>query len=125
MNQISPGFARRTTSPAPPATFSPRHVPMGIDPHRIHDAILDKRGEIAALELEWSSASERAAARAAGGVARLGDRETWDRATWDRYLSAASDCQDTYLPRLRRLYAEVSRLELLANPLPANIGRVA
>jgi hypothetical protein len=98
---------------------------MGIDPRRLQDAILAKRAEIAALELEWSSASERSAARAAGGAARLGERETWDKVTWDRYLSAASDCQEAFMPRLRRLYTEVTRLELLADPLPTNARRVA
>ena len=29
------------------------------------------------------------------------------------------------MPRLRPLYAEVTRLELLADPLPTNIRRVA
>ena len=125
MNQISPDFGSRPAAPIHTPNFSARSAPMGIDPARIRDAILAKRAQIAALELEWSSASERAAARAAGGTARLGERETWDRATWDRYLSAASDCQDAFMPRLRRLYAEVTRLELLADPLPTDIRRVA
>jgi hypothetical protein len=98
---------------------------MGLDPTRITAAIVNKRSQIAAIELEWTSASERAAARSLGGAARLGARGTWDRATWDRYLSAASDCQESYLPRLRRLYAEIARLEQLAVPLSANSGRLA
>jgi hypothetical protein len=98
---------------------------MGIDPNRIQVAVASRRAEIAALELEWTSVSERAAARSLGGADRLGERESWDRATWDRYLSAASDCQERYLPRLHRLYAEVARLERLADPLPANSRRVA
>jgi hypothetical protein len=125
MNQINSDFGRRTAVPVLAPNFSTRSSPMGIDPRRLQDAILAKRAEIAALELEWSSASERSAARAAGGAARLGERETWDKVTWDRYLSAASDCQEAFMPRLRRLYTEVTRLELLADPLPTNARRVA
>jgi hypothetical protein len=117
MNQITAGFGTRTAAPVPAPSLSTRTPSLGLDPSRLREAILAKRAEIARLELEWSTTSERAAARAAGGAARLGERETWDRATWDRYLSTAADCQESFMPRLRRLYAEVSRLETLAEPM--------
>jgi hypothetical protein len=44
---------------------------------------------------------------------------------WDRYLAAAADTQPDYLPKLRRLYGEVARLEQLEAPLPASAGRTA
>jgi hypothetical protein len=125
MNQISPHLDKRPAAPALPQNLSTRSPIMGIEPHRIQDAILRKRAQIASLELDWSSASERAAARSLGAAAGLGDRESWDRATWDRYLSAASDCQEDYLPRLRRLYEGVTRLEQLADPLPTHGRRAA
>lgn len=79
--------------------------------HAVLAAMAEKRAEIATLEADWAAASERAAARSLGGIGHLGPRDTWDRTTWNRYLIAASDAQDIYLPRLRRLYAEVDRLE--------------
>jgi hypothetical protein len=125
MNQISPDLAARPAAPVLTQTLSLSTSTIGLDPDRIKAAIATKRAQIAALEFEWSSASERAAARSLSGAARLGDRETWDRATWDRYLSAASDCQDTYLPKLRRLYTEITRLEQLSDPLPISRRRAA
>lgn len=125
MNQISPDLGARTVTLDLAQTLSFSTTPIGLDPDRIKTAIAAKRAQIAGLEFEWSSASERAAARSLSGAARLGDRETWDRATWDRYLSAASDCQADYLPQLRRLYAELSRLEQLSEPLPVSKRRAA
>ena len=44
---------------------------------------------------------------------------------WHRYLAAAADTQASYLPRLRRLYDEVARLEQLQTPLSAAAGKGA
>ncbi|MBN8900420.1 MAG: hypothetical protein J0H57_05240 [Rhodospirillales bacterium] len=87
-------------------------------------AITAKRADIAIIESDWADASERAVARSAGRNG-LAARETWDRSTWTRYLDAAAACPDRYLPRLRRLYAEIARLERLQAPLPAAAGRAA
>ena len=125
MSQITPDLGTRTAAPVLAQNSSAGPGPIGIDPAHIAAAIVAKRADIAALELEWSSAAERAAARGAGGIARLGERETWDRETWNRYLSAASACQDNYLPRLKRLYSQVARLERLAAPLPRHSGFAA
>jgi hypothetical protein len=125
MTHIRPSLGARSTLPPIIQGLSVPSTPLGLDPNHIRGAIAAKRSEIASLESDWAAASERAAARSLGGLGRLGDRETWDRATWNRYLSAAADGQDLYLPRLRRLYAEVERLERLQDPLPAGYRRVA
>jgi hypothetical protein len=125
MTHIRPGLGDRGAEPPLTHSLSLRSTPIAVDPRRILSAIQDKRAEVANLEADWAAASERAAARSLGGLGRLGDRETWDRATWNRYLAAAAEGQDLYLPRLRRLYAEVDCLERLQNPLPAGQRRVA
>lgn len=125
MTHIRPRLGDRRAVQAPVPSQSLGSAPTALDPRRILTAIQDKRAEIAALEADWAAASERAAARSLGGVGRLGNRDTWDRATWNRYLAAAADSQDLYLPRLRRLYAEVDRLERLQNPLAPGHRRVA
>src|ERR1700761_5171567 len=125
MTHIRPGLGDRGDVPPLPSSLSLRSAPIGLDPGQIRTVILRKRAEIAGLEADWAAASERAAARCLGGIGRLGDRETWDRTTWSRYLTAATQSQDLYLPRLRRLYAEVERLERLQDPLPASGRRIA
>jgi hypothetical protein len=124
MTHMSPRLADQ--APRLPLTLSLRAAPIGLDPGHIPSAAAAKRAEIASLEADWAADSERAAARSLGGIGRLGERETWDRATWNRYLAAAQESQHLYLPRLRRLYAEVERLEQLQNnPLRAGRRRVA
>lgn len=125
MTHIRPGLGDRGAVPPLTHSLSLQSTPIALDPRHILTAIQDKRAEIAILEADWAAASEHAAARSLGGLGRLGNRETWDRATWNRYLAAAADSQDFYLPRLRRLYAEVDRLERLQNPLPAGHRRAA
>jgi hypothetical protein len=125
MTRIRPGQGDRGAVPPLTPNLSLRSAPIGPDPRHIRAVIQDKRADIANLEADWAAASERAAARSVGGIGRLGERETWDRATWSRYLAAAAESQDLYLPRLRRLYAEVQRLERLQDPLPADSRRVA
>lgn len=71
----------------------------------------EKRAQIAALEADWTAEAEKTAARSLGRAYALGSRETWDRTTWNRYLTAAERCEHRYLPRLRRLYADVEALQ--------------
>jgi hypothetical protein len=125
MTYFRPNLAARNTLPSITQGLSAPSTPLGLDPNHIRGAIAAKRSEIASLEGDGAAASERAVARSLGGLGRLGNRETWDRATWNRYLAAATDGQDLYLPRLRRLYAEVDRLERLQDPLPTGHSRVA
>jgi hypothetical protein len=115
--------ARGAAQPMPRASARPS-VALGFDPAVLQAAITDKRADVAILEADWAEASERAVARSAGR-ARLADRGTWDRCTWTRYLDAAAACQDLYLPRLRRLYSEIARLEQLQLSLPSVRGRAA
>ena len=124
MTHIRPELgARRASQPISRALAWP-HLPLGLDPADVQAAIIAKRADIAILECDWADASERAVARSTGRNG-LAARETWDRSTWTRYLDAAAACQDRYLPRLRRLYAEIARLERLQAPLPAAAGRAA
>ena len=125
MTHIRPRLGDRGDVPPLQPCLSLRSAPIGLDSGHIRTVILRKRAEIAGLEADWAAASERAAARCLGGVGRLGERETWDRATWSRYLAAAIQSQDLYLPRLRRLYVAVERLERLQDPLPASSRRIA
>jgi hypothetical protein len=125
MSYIRPVLDDRLARPPVTPAFSFQSSQFGQDPSHIRSTITARRAEIASLEADWAAASERAAARSLGGVARLGGRETWDRATWGRYLSAAAGAQELYLPRLRRLYSEVERLERLQGSLPAETKRVA
>jgi hypothetical protein len=84
MTHIRPRLGDREAVPPLTPSLSVRSAPITLDPRGILVAIQDKRAEIATLEADWAAASERAVARSLGGVARLGDRETWDRATWNR-----------------------------------------
>jgi hypothetical protein len=115
--------ARGAAQPIPRAPACPRTT-LGFNPAALQAAITAKRATIAILEAEWAEASEGAVARSTRRT-QLADRETWDRNTWCRYLNAAAACQDRYLPRLRRLYAEAARLEHLQMTLPAAPGRAA
>jgi hypothetical protein len=121
MTYIRPGLRART--PPEPLAFTPARPrsPLDLDPEQLRAAILAKRSQIATLENAWVAASEHAA----GGRDHLGDRATWDRTTWARYLDAAAASQDDYMPRLRRLYTEIARLEQLQMSLPAVTGRAA
>ena len=103
-----------TASGSPPIPREPRRH---LDRQRLNTGVVARQKRLAEIETEMVAACEQAAARGAAASVRIDDRETWDRATWDRYLSAASDCQESFMPRLRRLYAEVSRLEALAEPV--------
>jgi hypothetical protein len=125
MTHIRPGLGDRGDVPPLPPSLSLRSAPICLDPGDIQAVVRRKRAEIAGLEADWAAASERAAARCLGGIDRLGDRETWDRTTWGRYLAAATQSQDLYLPSLRRLYAEVEGLERLQDPLPPSGRRIA
>jgi hypothetical protein len=75
-----------------------------------------------AVSRSFAASMEPGTARSLRRIGRFGDQATWDRSTWNRYLPAAAENQDLYLPRLRRLYAEVDHLERLQDPLPASIG---
>ena len=115
--------ARGAAQPIPGAPARPTSA-LGFNPAALQAAITAKRADIAILEADWADASERAVARSAGRT-RLADRGTWDRSTWCRYIDAAAACQDRYLPRLRRLYSEIARLEHLQMTLPPARGRAA
>lgn len=124
MTHIRPELgARRAAQPTGTPLPQPR-MPLGLDPKEVQAAITAKRADVAILEHDWADASERAVARSTGRT-RLAARESWDRSTWSRYLDAAAAYQDRYLPRLRRLYLEIARLEQLQAPLPATAGRAA
>ena len=128
MTHLTPGGA---TLPVAPSLPDPHPISLGslaslgIDLDRLRDTIARRRSLIVLIETEWVATCERRAARNAGRAIRVDDRETWDRAMWDRYLAAAAATQAGYLPRLRRLYAEVARLEQLQVPLPTSAGRAA
>lgn len=124
MTHIRPERGARRAAPPMSAALARHHLPLGVDPDEVQAAITAKRADIAILESDWAEASERAAARSAGRT-RLAARETWDRSTWTRYLNAAAAYQDRYLPRLRKLYSEIARLEQLQVPLPTAAGGVA
>jgi hypothetical protein len=88
-----------------------------IDPSQLERVLAEKHAEIIAVETEWTAKTEQTAARSLG-LPNLGDRQNWNRATWNRYLEAATTCQDKFLPKLRRLHAEVERLEKLRAAYP-------
>ena len=120
MSYIHPDLARRAAAALNLHSLPRRGLAdRPASPQPITAAIVALRAEIASLEADWAAESERAAARSLGGIGRLGERETWDRATWTRYLTASAECQHRYQPRLRRLYADLARLEepLLPNAI--------
>lgn len=124
MSHIRPELGARRAPQAMSAELSRPRMPLGLNPADLEAAITAKRAAIVVLENDWAEASERAVASSTGRT-RLAVRETWDRSTWTRYLNAAAAYQDRYLPRLRRLYSEIARLEQLQVPLPAAAGRAA
>lgn len=124
MTHIRPDLGARRAAQSISAAIAQPRMPLGLDPVELQAAITAKRANIATLENDWADASERAVARSAGRSG-LAARETWDRSTWARYLDAAAAEQDRYLPRLRKLYSEIARLEQLQMPLPAAAGRAA
>ena len=68
-----------------------------------------RRAELADLETALTAACERAAGR--GGPSRFADPTTWSPAIWRRYLREALDQDFRLGPRMRRLAAEIGRLE--------------
>jgi hypothetical protein len=116
-----PSPAGMGTSAAFLPTDATISFPLGIDTDRLQDAISARRTRAALLEAEWAAACERAAARGAGPDVRIEDRSTWDRSTWNRYLAAAADTQNDYLPQLHRLYEDIARLERLLVPTACQI----
>jgi hypothetical protein len=120
MTHLTPGGETRRAAPLLHAAHPALLDSLGIDLGRLCDAIARRRAEIALIETEWVAACETRAARNAARTVRVEDRETWDRAMWARYLAAAAANQANYLPRLRRLYAEIARLEHLQAPLLAS-----
>lgn len=124
MTHIRPDLRGRRAAQSVSAAIAQPSMPLGLDPVELQAAIIAKRADIATLENDWADASERAVARSTGR-SRLAARETWGRSTWTRYLDAAAAYQDRYLPRLRKLYSEIARLEQLQMPLPAAAGRAA
>ncbi|GAB0120379.1 hypothetical protein [Acidisoma sp. 7E03] len=125
MTHIRPHRGERAARACAPHALSIGQSPIAIGPRRIQATTTEMRAEIAALEADWAAESEKAAARSLGNVDRLGARQTWDRATWTRYFAASVECQDLYLPRLRRLYAEVERLEQLGDAEVPSARRAA
>ena len=125
MTHIRPDPGARQASQVVSAAMAPLRLPLCLDPARVQAAITAKRADIAAIENEWVADLERAAGRGVAGSGRFATRETWDRATWGRYLDAAAACQHQYLPRLRKLYSEIARLEQLQMPLSTTAGRAA
>jgi hypothetical protein len=125
MTHVIPVGANGAITDPPSASHPLPLTSLGIDQGRLQISIASRREQIALIEADWVAASKRIAARNACHGIRVNDRETWDRPMWDRYLAAATDIQDSYLPRLHRLYDEVARLERLLMPLPASSGRAA
>jgi hypothetical protein len=118
MTHIHPGGATR---PAPVMRAGgPVHPQMvrGFDHRRLRQAIMDKRAQLAALEMSMVEVCEQDAARGLGHGVRIDERDTWDKATWDRYLTAATCHEPEYIPAMFRLLEEIERLErLMALPL--------
>ena len=101
--------------PVPHPSVPHPSVPPPLDPDRLRDAVAERRGALAELELAMVAACEEAAFRAAPapGVLRH-DRGTWDRATWDRYIAAAAAAEPRFGPPIRRLHEDIARLDRLA-----------
>ena len=85
MNQISPDFGSRPAAPIHTPNFSARSAPMGIDPHRIRDAILAKRAQIDAvrsgqhglLVARAESTGAKVEARAGAALKSVAANEAW------------------------------------------------
>ena len=84
-----------------------------------------KRAAVASLEAAWVAAAEADAARTNTRNVRMDDRSTWDRATWDRYLTAASNHEPDYKPRIKRLLREIDNLEALLAMPEARVAQAA
>jgi hypothetical protein len=80
--------------------------------HGIMEAHLAlRRAQLALLEIQLVTACEAAAGHGCRGGLPPADRGAWDRATWRRYLAAARALDAELGPRMRRLHAEIERLE--------------
>jgi hypothetical protein len=121
MTHIHPGGETR---PAPPMLAGiparPRTM-QGFDRRRLRQAIMDKRAQLAALEMSMVAICEQDAARGLGHGVRIDDRDTWDKATWDRYLAAATCHEPEYMPAMFRILDEIERLKrLMSLPLASS-----
>ena len=80
--------------------------------NRIADARLAlRRAQLALLEVQLVTTCEAAAGHGCRGGLPPVDRGEWDRETWRRYLAAARTLDAELGPRMRRLHAEIERLE--------------
>ena len=70
-----------------------------------------RRAQLALLEAQLVAACEAAAGHGCRRGLPPADRDAWDRATWQRYLTAARALDAELGPRMRRLHAEIERLE--------------
>jgi hypothetical protein len=84
----------------------------------LHKEIVLRRHQAQQLEYEFVFTCEHAAARHCPRRQLPPDRANWDRATWGRYLDEATRLGAVFGPRLRRLYAEIERLERLSASFP-------
>ena len=105
-------LAAATPPPAVPVTHPSTAPPL--DPHRLREAVADRRGALAELELAMVAACEEATFRTPTPGVLRDDRGTWDRGTWDRYLAAAAAAEPRFGPPIRRLHEDIARLGRLA-----------
>ena len=116
MTRLSPTVTARRALP-PASAAPPAFTALLGDRSRLRSALQDKRATIARLEAAWVAAAEVDAIAGHTRAVRMDNRESWDRATWDRYLTAASQREPEFMPRIRRLLAEMTSIEkLLALP---------
>ncbi len=109
MYHLSPGPG---TVPVPPSMPFHRALPLHLSREMIRHAVAVRRGRLADLEAQMFEACDAAAGRGSPASA-LADRRRWDRAAWDRYLTAATRLEVSYGPRMRRLRADIARLDRL------------
>jgi hypothetical protein len=110
------------SAPPPPARASlpsrPSQIAARLDRTALIAGIAQRRMQLAELEAALAAACEAEAARHRSPGVRVENRATWDRPMWNRYLAAAAGLEPEYGPRMRRLCAEIERLQRLSD-LPA------
>ena len=106
--------AGQLVAPAALSRPDPPCARARLDPRLLRQGAGLRREALANLEAELAAACETAAGlRASRNAQAPTDRGDWDRADWRRYLDAAAALEASYGPRMRRLWADIARLERL------------
>jgi len=109
-----PGHALATNAATDGAVVMGEDLPHSPDPRAwalLAAMLTARRGCLALLQADMTTACEQAAL-AAGATA---DRDRWNRRTWRRYLDEASRFASNHGPAIRRLQADIARLQRLAD----------